>query len=448
MNLSRATCIPRTITAIIVIVASLLSSCGYSNLDSPARSSIVLWYSTNGVRERILLDLIDQWNVTGHGFLVIPEHIPVDTYHKRVLEGSARGALPSLMLISNSQAAVYAKGTIIVPLDTFMADGGGDQASAFSATDLKDFFPFVLAAGRTPQGLTFGMPQGGLGRIMLYNLDLLRSLNLKLSQAPDDWETFGTTCARVSDPSRGLTCMQLESSATTLTDWLLTGAAKLVSASGEYQLNSEFGRTAVDRLRMLLSNGQAYTGADAATLVDDFASARSLYAFDWSDRIPVYKAAVKDRDNFEIGLGNLPNRVSGSSKEQANLQVQFAAPLWSIARGDRRSQTMAWKFISWMLSASVSSKWSLATGDVPARRSAIAGAESIFPGVAGAIAPVWQMVGTNAVAMPLLSGIPCTSEPLAAALRGLEDVSRTTADILDSAQTAALAQLDTDCATP
>ncbi len=111
-----------------------------------------------------------------------------------------------------------------------------------------------------------------------------------------------------------------------------------------------------------------------------------LYAFDWSDQLPNFRRAIRERGNFDWDVGLLPSTVQAPARRIARRcgQCPKSAPQRELA---------AWRFVRWMLDGPQTAEWSARTGELPARLSAVNDAEwqqqadPLMPAVMTTIAP-------------------------------------------------------------
>lgn len=404
---------------------------------APGGQVITLWHTLAGRHERALLGLIDRWNRENPaGIVVVPERRDPAGMHAGVLNGAARNALPGLLLVSPSQAAVYHQRGILAPLDPYITSAS--PGIGWSAADRSDLYPFVFTAGRTagPDSATIGIPFGGVARVMFANLDWLQSINIE--GMPGDWEQFEAACAAATDRSRGTLCFGADTTSAVFEEWLYAQGGSLMGQNDRtLQLLSPAALQALDRLSAQTRNNQAYRVSSQRQSRDDFTAGRVIFAFDWSDQIELYRDLIREQANFAWDIGLLP----GTTPERA---TAFRAPLWVVTKSDEGRQLAAWQFIRWLTDGPQTTEWAVETGELPARVSAITQM------AAGESAEPWQATLLKTVAPaarpePLIGGWGCIQGVLAAGLRQVFDGQPVT-DTLQIAQSVAQQEIDADCA--
>jgi multiple sugar transport system substrate-binding protein len=421
----------------LVLVCLVLVSCAQP--ASGSRGQILIaWYTLTGSKERALLDLVDQWNQTNpDGITVVPERRAAATLHQSIIDGIAEHALPGLALVSPMQAAIYQQKGILAPMNTFMDDGSA--LVGWGANDRADLYPFVMKAGQTANGEVVGIPFGGTIRLMLFNRDWLKTLNL--DDAPSDWDSFTSACTAATDRTKGTVCFGIDPNSVAFEQWLFSqGGQTTTNDMSVLQVSTPAGLAAMNRLADLLRSNQAYRVTTPQQSRDDFATSRVLFAFDWSDGLADVGAAVKHSADFDWGISLLPFEGQAT-------QTKYQAPLWVItrqqAKPDLAREKAAWLFIRWLTDESQTAQWSARTGELPARRSAIKSLSANQPLDAKQLI-LLQRIAPLARPEPLISGWKCVENVLSSAMRQIFD-GRPVTETLQIAQATGQAELNYDC---
>ena len=308
----------------------------------------------------------------------------------------------------------------------------------WDASDRADLYPFMLSAGRTPQGRLVGVPMGGSARFLIANRDWLANMNQQ--QAPADWEQFDKDCNSATDRFAGTLCFGIVLNRILFEEWTAAqGAPAYSSATQSLQIASAGVASAIDKLVTYLQNGIAYRVPAQQRAIEDFAAARVLLTNDWSTRLNSYAEIIPDRANFGYEVSTLPASAGD------NPVSMFAAPLWVLPRGNPERASAAWHFINWITDGAQTAQWARETDELPARASAIndLNLDPAQPLDAGHAA-LLQRVAPSAIASPLYAGWPCVQEELQNALRLIFD-NQSITETLTLAQARAQDVLNTDC---
>jgi ABC-type glycerol-3-phosphate transport system substrate-binding protein len=418
-------------------ISVLLTLCLLMAACAPAapRQVLVMWHSLDGIQERALLKLVDQWNSSNaDGVVIVPEKRTPASLHSAMQAGISNGILPALALVSPAQAAVYDQLNGLTQLDAF-AD---HPDSGWNTGDRADLFPFMLNAGRTPQGRLIGVPMGGSARFMIANRDWLDNMNQQ--SAPETWDQFDRNCNNATDRFAGTLCFGVVLNRILFEEWTSAqGSPAYSSDSQSLQIASPSTASAIEKLVTYLQNGIAYRVPAPPRAIDDFAAARVLLANDWSFRLGTYADTIPDRANFNYEVSTLPASAGG------NPVSMFSAPLWVLPRGNSERARAGWQFIKWVTGVAQTAQWASETSELPARASVINSLDlDTTESLDASQAALLQRVAPNAVASPLYAGWPCVQEELQNALRQIFD-NQSITETLTLAQARAQDVLNTDC---
>ena len=421
----------------LLVACVLLVSCGQSPLG--ARGPVIIaWHSLSDVEEQTFLDLVDQWNrANPAGITVVPERRDPTALNRDVLNGIPRNALPGLMLVSPIQAATYYQKGILAPLNALIDDPS--DAVGWNENDRTDLYPFVLRAGRAANGQIVGIPFGGTMRLMLYNRDWLKPMNI--DDAPKTWDQFASACNGATDRTKGTLCFGIDPNSVDFEQWLYAHGGQVTTDDmSVLQVSTPAALAAMNHLNSFVQAGQAYRVTNRVQSRDDFAATRVPFMFDWSDQLSDVAAAVKQRGEFDWGVGLLPS-------EQDKTATTYLAPLWVItqkpAAPDADRTKAAWLFIRWLEANIQTAHWAASTDELPARVSAM--------NILSAKKPLDPMqvtllhdIAPLARAEPMIGSWKCVENVLDNAMRQIFDGNAIT-DTLQIAQATGQSELNFDC---
>lgn len=407
----------------------------------PQDQIVTAWHSLSGTHERVLLDMIDEWNRSNpYRITVVPERQDDTALHSKVMGGITRNMLPALVLASPMQTALYDQKGAAVALNEFMNDQ--DPAVGWSINDRADLYAFMLKAGRAADARILGVPFGGVVQLVFYNVDWLKTMNLE--SAPATWEQFSDACAIATDRSASTLCFGVESDNLTFEQWLYAHGGQITTNDNSVlQVSTPLALEAMGRLYEFVQSGQAYRVASRQQSHEDFASSRVLFTFDWSDQLDAVTALVKQRSDFDWQPALLP----ADERQQA---TKYQAPLWVITRAPGAPQPnrekAAWLFVRWLTDNAQTARWAAQTGELPSRVSAINTLSELQPLSAGQLI-VLQQIAPMARPDPLVSGWRCIEDTLTSGMRLIFE-GRPLTETLQTTQMTGQAQLTRDCSTP
>jgi ABC-type glycerol-3-phosphate transport system substrate-binding protein len=408
---------------VALIAALTLSGCAIG-----PRPTLTLWHSLSGPQEQALLRLIDSYNAANpNGDWIIPERqVPgqlVSTAETVI--GTRFG--PALMLVSPQQAIALFTANRLTALDARI-----DSDAGFKPNERADLFPFVLSAGKTADGKTIGIPLGGNARLLLVNKTWLDEVPGR--QPPADWAQFDTQCAALLQPGASLTCLITADSGVSLQEWLLSHSARVTRVTGESLLDAPEAVAALTRLNELRLNGAAAGAVSESQLHAEFASGRYAYALDWSGDLREL-AALSDATRLAWDVAAIPS----NNNIPASIQ---RAPLLVIPQIGESQAGRSWRFIRWLLEPAQTARWSMETGELPARASAINEIDAAR--VPAGFLAVLQRVAPRTQAEPLLTTWPCIADTLDVTIRQLIDAPSLT-ETLGVAHATLVARQSAEC---
>ena len=431
---------PTALRALILLVICLLLASCVQPAVGPRGQILVAWHSLTGSKERALLELIDQWNQTNpDGITVVPERRAAPSLNSSIVEGIAKNALPALALVPSAQAAVYNQKGALAPMNALIDDGSA--LVGWGANDRADLYPFVMKAGQTPNGGVVGIPFGGTLRLMLYNRDWLKTLNL--DESPADWDHFTQACAAATDRAKGSLCFGADPNSVTFEQWLFAhGGHTTTDDMSVLQVSTPAALAAMNHLSDLVHANLAYRVTSPQQSRDDFSTSRVLFAFDWSDGLDDIAAAVKLHADFDWGVSLLP-----SDGQPTN--TKYRAPLWVILRqqskADPAREKAAWLFIRWLTAKEQTAQWTARTGELPARLSATKILNARQSLDANHLA-VLQTIAPLARPEPMIRGWKCVENVLSTSVRQIFE-GKTVTETLQLAQATGQPVLNQDCTT-
>jgi len=422
----------RAVQALLALSVLLVTACA----DFQPRWVIVAWHTMSGARERAFLHLVDRWNqVNRDGIVVVPERREPAAQHRAMLEGAAGGMLPDLALVEPSEAALYSQRGFLTSLDEFITSD--DPAMGWDAADQADLFPFVQQAGRTPQGRWIGVPFGGDMRLMLGNSNWANTLGQ--TEMPATWEALEKVCDGATNRFAGTVCFGFQPHSAAIEDWLRAHGATIYDPlAQQLQIASPEVVSALETLLNYLQSGRAYRSTSSERSRDDFATARVLLALTSSDHLGDFVRAVREQSNFALDVGALPAPSDGPL-------TSIHAPLWVIPKAADERERAAWRFVNWLLESEQTAQWASATGQVPARASALAQMNLDVEQPLDVLRlKALRQIAPRARPAPLLSGWPCVQAELAGAVRRIIE-GQPLNDALALAQARAQNILNAEC---
>ncbi|HNT73460.1 MAG TPA: extracellular solute-binding protein [Anaerolineae bacterium] len=343
---------------------------GYLEALDPSGQEVLFWYPYTGVREELLLAMIDEFNRANEwGITVVGETWGnYDAVQQKIAEGIPTQALPSLAVAAPYHAATYATQEVLVALEPYLES----PRWGYTQDEWGDFFPGALAADVLPQfKARYGWPHYRTMDVLYYNTDWL--LELGYAGPPESWEQFEEIACKAIKKSfskavgkaRGLGFVYV-ADATRFADFVISrGGAILKSDGAGYTFNAQAGVETLTFWQRLTTQGCATPAAEVTGDQADFAAGRALFTLSPVTWLPSYAKAVNEGARFAWGISTLPTAGTGPRVNiSGNSQVIFAnAP---------EEQLATWLFLRWLSAPEQQAQWASSTGFFPTRRSAVA----------------------------------------------------------------------------
>jgi ABC-type glycerol-3-phosphate transport system substrate-binding protein len=328
----------------------------------PGGALVIYWHALTGTAEDRLLEMIEDFNASNEwGITVVGEYQgDLQTLYDNVIAGLPTGQFPHLVMSDPSLAAAYASQGAAVSLDPYIESGNW----GFTRAERDDFYPSVLKSDRLPQfkSQLYSFPACRSLQVLYYNVDWLKELDG--DAPPQTWDEFRELACAASIPADGLFGFEMGMDSSIFSSLLATQDASLINAEANaYTLGGDRGRTALQFLQDLMSEGCAQWEPEEGTLPADFITGRVLFVIDSTARLLTYQRAIADGANFAWTVSSLPHAT-----EQPLIGVHGDS--LTILHSTPREQLAAWLFIKWLTEPEQQARWSQHMACFPTRRSA------------------------------------------------------------------------------
>ncbi len=151
----------------------------YGVIDELDLNGVVVqwWHNHSGRQLAALQDIVDEFNNTNQfGIIVEPTNEgDLETIYEKVLVGFSTGDLPGMVQATQSQMAFYQTNEGLINLEPYFTH----PVYGLSQVEIDDIFTAFLDSERLPQyeNQLLGMPQDRSMELLVYNADILESLN-------------------------------------------------------------------------------------------------------------------------------------------------------------------------------------------------------------------------------------------------------------------------------
>ncbi len=313
---------------------------------APAAEVVEITYMRQADNPDIELDYVKEFEAANPGIKVKVDNVPAnDTYNKLVLTTNA-GTPPDVFMTFWTADAVSNK--LIYPLDEFV--------------DKADFEKRFTSAGRsyaTYQDKIYAIPWRAGSSVFLVNCKMLEDAGVTPPSLGWTWNDLTEISKKLTDPAKGTYGFGLVGSSTDFaTEWqfwpFLLQAGGKIYENNRAAFNTPEGVKALEYLISLKPYiPEGFTSMDLNQLVDLFASNKVAMFQDGPWFIGIIQ---KGHPDFKICVapmvvGDKPGNITGGT-------ALGISPL-------SKNKEAAWKFIQFMTSDDVLTRWNEATDNVP-----------------------------------------------------------------------------------
>jgi multiple sugar transport system substrate-binding protein len=351
-------------TIYFIFCALVLSTTLSCNKPSSEKSKtvvteVIFWHAMSSVVGDLLNAMISDFNRSHPGIRVVGQSMGgYNALSQKLMASIIAGNQPDIAQAYEAWIAKFVQAGLLVPFDTFI-------------TNLKtfedDFYPAIVE-DNLYDGRLMSLPFNKSTPILYYNTDLFRKAGLDPQKPPATWDEFRDMSVLLSKSMRkdGGTGSGFAANVNVseYECFLMQAGGALVQASNsrKFAFNSE---EAVQAVRYLLDLKFLHQGADfypsaGYEYQNDFLSKRSAIMMSSC----VARSYLLNRITFNWNIAPLP-----AGKKKA--AIIYGTNIVLFSRSSPEKQKAAWKFIEWFTSASNMVRWTLGTGYLPVRRSAL-----------------------------------------------------------------------------
>lgn len=325
--------------------------------------SLTLWHAQTRQNAAALEALASDFNRTNpHRITVRLEHQGTYTQlYEKNLGAIQSGNVPDIAVAFESFVADYMKADVVVDLDPYAAS----KRYGLSRESRDDIFGAYLETNRFAQFgnklLSFAPAKSLL--VMYQNDDVLKELGLS---SPRTWADFERVARAATKVGPGGTVVRygwaVIPNASTFNGWVLSrGGHLLRDDNGTVQWDGAEGLESLRLVQRCMAEQWCYQpkGFDYQS---DFGSGRVVFVMESSAGRSSFKGAMPAP--FGWSVVSIPQADPAKART-----VAYGANL-AVFRTTPEKQLAAWLFVKWLAEAPQTARWSIASGELPVRRSA------------------------------------------------------------------------------
>ncbi|MCX6049474.1 MAG: extracellular solute-binding protein [Chloroflexi bacterium] len=313
-------------------------------------ANLTYWFFVGGPNLDTQKKLVEEYNSTTKGAKVTLEHTP--EIKEKTLAAYAAGAPPNVTWYPTGGwgALGFANTGGVIELDDYVAKDYADQKA--------DFYDFLWQAN-VWKGKLWGMPLDTNNLAWFYNEDKLTEAGVKPLDTNPTWDELVEMLKAVTKPDQW--GYQVSPEARYFYDFLKQAGGELANEDYSKTLvNSPEGEATLKWLRDMVYEWKI---SPNPPMEKGFETGSVVFEYEGSYRIPPYRQLT---DIKVSAMRTTKNKAPFTVNGGESLQIWKTKP---------EVQDASWDFIKWMTSTETVTKWSIASGYLPVRKSAAASAD-------------------------------------------------------------------------
>lgn len=321
---------------------------------------ITFWHAMQAALGQSLTKLIDEFNATHPRYKIIQTAIAnYGSLQQKTTAAVASGQPPVITQAYENWVANYMLGNLLTPLEKFVKD----PSMGLSQSSINDFFPTMWKDAYMPDGKLWMLPFNKSVEVMYYNVDMLKEAGF--DHPPRTWNEFAEMVKALTKPDGS--------------QWGASFGAdvdlwySLVHAWGGRVLSDDYRTVLFDKdpnvlnavsfMNDLYKNGYIHftTGYNYQT---DFGNKKCAFIFASVASYTYINKAVGGKFNWS--QSPIPAGPKGQFTVMYGTNIVMFGQKYSaeVQRG-------AWEFIKWFDEPYQTARWSIDTGYLPVKQSAL-----------------------------------------------------------------------------
>lgn len=263
------------------------------------RTILVFWHTYTDLEEKVLKDIIKDWEKLNPKFTVRPVRIPFDGHKPKLRTALTVGQGPDMARVDWSFVCELARKNAVVDLETFEFSKIRDQ-----------YLKAPLETGYI-DGKYYGIPDQTTCVAMFYNKKMFRDAGLEPA-VPPTWEEFIEVGKKLTNSSNGQYAFAMTNTLWWSLPFFNTYGARIISADGKKcELGSDEAISALEMMVELSEKHKIEAGAwrpGAISPEQGFVNGKYAMIFMGPWNLAKFKNTQMD---FDVGL--IPGGPAGTS---------------------------------------------------------------------------------------------------------------------------------------
>ena len=356
-------------------VALILEACSAGGSPSPTAQptvaataapepqvTITLWDGQSGVLGDRLSDLIAKFNATHKIQVQRSFQGTYDQLYQKVVSAIQAGTVPDMAQVSGPpQTAAYWKANALVPVQQFV-----DSVDGFTQQQLADFVPALLddnSLSVNGKKTLVSWPFSKSEALMYYNPDILQQAGVAV---PKTWAEFKQALLAIQAKTSVIPLAYTPDVYYFFLPYLWAQGGEVLSPDNtKASFNTPEGLAALQYQVDLVLGDKTAQVTQGFEWQNTFAASKSAFAVSTSVSRPFIESAMPKDHSFKVGMATLPAGPKGPKTDL------FGNNLVIFTKTASDRQRAAWLFMKWLTDTDQTVAWSLASGYMPLRNSAL-----------------------------------------------------------------------------
>lgn len=320
--------------------------------------TISFWHAMKGDKEVALKELIAEFEKANPGVRVQPRFVgshnaqwgnDYNSLYRGILESLAGHTPPDAAQVYENWTTQLIDYGYLVPVQDYFG-----LAEGFGAADVNDLVP-VFRTANTYGGKMWTLPFNKSIYVLYYNEGMLKGANVA---PPRTWDDLRAASQRLTSGDRSVYGITVQPNVDTLGHYLYAYGGDFLS-DNQAIFNNPLGIASL-RFWVELVNADRAAFPTFDPAAPFLGGKAAMYIFTTGS----YHHLRKDA-KFTLRLAPLPSAPGRAPR------VQLAGTNLAVFKTTPERQAAAWKFVRFLTSKSVNTRWALRTGYLPVRQSSI-----------------------------------------------------------------------------
>lgn len=337
----------RVALALLVMLVAVLGTTGCNEReerDARGRTILTFWHTYNDQEEKILKQIIGDWEKTNASFTVRAVRIPFDGHKPKIRTALTVGRGPDMARVDWSFVCELARKNALVDLGKFGFDTVKQQ---YLAAPLNT--NFIDGAYR-------GLPDQTTCVALFYNKKLFREAGLNPEQSPKTWDEFIEMGKKLTNAEKGVYAFGMDNTFWWTLPFLNSFGAPTIATDGmTCLLDQPAAVAALDLKASLYRTHKIEAGAWRAgsiTPEQGFINGKYAMIFCGPWNLPKFKSS-----GIEFGVGLIPAGPNGTSTNVGGTNV--------VIFNTSRYPQASYDFMVYFTSAEVQAMWCKTLNQIP-----------------------------------------------------------------------------------